>query len=121
LNYRTFSQLSVSESQSCASHHSIRIVLLSRYVNIYDTMAPMSDTGVPDDSHNDGLFENDGHFEPITLPTPSASPSATTQDGGGRPPRVRKQVSRLIPSFEGKSYGTTMAQVSGEMVGMTLS
>ena len=30
-------------------------------------------------------------------------------------------MSRLIPSFEGKSYGTTMAQVSGEMVGMTLS
>ena len=46
LNYRTFSQLSVSESQSCASHHSIRIVLLSRYVNIYDTMAPMSDLGL---------------------------------------------------------------------------
>jgi len=80
-----------------------------------------SDTGVPDDSHKNGLFENDGHFEPITLPTPSASPSATTQDGGGRPTRVRKQVSRLIPSFEGKSYGTTMVQVSGEMVGMTLS
>ena len=42
LNYRTFPQLSVSESQSCASHHSIRIVLLSRYVNTYGTMAPMS-------------------------------------------------------------------------------
>ena len=25
-----------SENQSCASHHSIRIVLISRYVNIYD-------------------------------------------------------------------------------------
>ena len=38
-----------------------------------------SDTGVTDVGHNDGHFENDGHLEPITLPTPSASPSATTQ------------------------------------------
>ena len=52
-----------------------------------------SDTGVTDVGHNDGHFENDGHFKPITLLTPSASPSATTQDGGGRPTRVRKQVS----------------------------
>ena len=29
-------------TQLCTSHPSIRIVLLSRYVNIYDTMAPMS-------------------------------------------------------------------------------
>ena len=57
----------------------------------------------------------------MTLPTPSANPTATTQDGGGRPAIDRKPVSRLIPSFKGKSYGTTMAQVSGEMVGMTFS
>ena len=41
------------------------------------------------------------------------------QDGGGRPTRVRKTVSRLIPSFKGKSYGTTMAQIGAQMVGMT--
>ena len=80
-----------------------------------------SDTGVTDVGHNDGHFENDGHFKPITLLTPSASPSPTTHNGGGRPTRVRKQVSRLIPTLGGKSYGTTMAQVSGEMVGMTLN
>jgi hypothetical protein len=57
----------------------------------------------------------DGHFELTTLP-PQVPPQTTTQDGGGRPTRDRKQVSRLIPSFKGNSYGTTMAQVIGEMV-----
>ena len=42
-----------------------------------------------------------------------------TQDGNSRPTRVRKRVSTLIPSFKGKSYGTTMAQIGAQMVGMT--
>ena len=67
-----------------------------------------------------GHFDNDGHLEPMTVPIPSKSPSAATmQDAGGRPKRDRKPVSRLIPDFKGKSYGTTMAQISNQMVGMT--
>ena len=41
------------------------------------------------------------------------------QDGNGKPTRFQKPVSRLVPSFKGKSYGTTMAQVGAQMVGMT--
>ena len=41
------------------------------------------------------------------------------QDGGGRPIRFWRPVSRLVPSFKGKSYGTTMAQISAQIVVMT--
>ncbi len=37
---------------------------------------------------------------------------------GGRPTRVCKPVQRLVPSFTGKSYGTSMAQHSKQMLGM---
>jgi hypothetical protein len=80
-----------------------------------------SDTGVQDYGHFDIEGHEDGHFEPATFPNPSASPTMTTHDGGGRPTRIRKPVSRLIPSFTGKSYGTTLAQISEEMVGMTMN
>ena len=54
------------------------------------------------------------------LPQPKTPRGVTTptQDGGGRPTRVQKPVSRLVPSFKGKSYGTTMAQIGAQMVGM---
>ncbi len=55
-----------------------------------------------------------GNSAPTTLPPqPKALRGGTTptQDGDGRPTRVLKPVSRLVPSFKGKSYGTTMAQV----------
>ena len=35
-----------------------------------------------------------------------------------RPVRVRKPVERLVMSFKGKKYGTTMVQVNAEMGGM---
>ena len=34
-------------------------------------------------------------------------------DGGGRPARDRRPVSRLIPCFNTKSYCTTMARIGG--------
>ena len=55
-----------------------------------------------------------GNLAPTTLPPQPNTPrgvTTPTQDGGGRPTRVWKPVSRLIPSFKGKSYGTTMAQM----------
>ncbi len=56
-----------------------------------------------------------GSNDAITL----AKVTTPTQDSGARPIRVWKPVSRLIPSFKGKSYGTTMAQIGAEMAGMT--
>ena len=47
------------------------------------------------------------------------TPSPPSQQENDRPIRTRKPVSRLIPSFEGKSYGTTMAQISARMVGLS--
>ena len=68
-------------------------------------------------------------FEPIAgnpdltalLPQTITPTGVTTsmQVGGGRPTRVQKPVSRLVPSFKGKSYGTTMAQIGAQMVGIT--
>ena len=61
-------------------------------------------------------------FEPIlgsSDPITPAGATTPTQDGSGRPIRVQKPVSRIIPSFKGKSYGTTMAQIGAQMVGMT--
>ena len=66
----------------------------------------------------------DAEFEPIwgsSDPITPAGVTTPTQDGGGRPIRVRKPVSRLVPSFKGKSYGTTMAQIGAQMVGMTMT
>jgi len=37
----------------------------------------------------------------------------------GRPVSVRKSVERLVMSFKGKKYGTTMVQVNAEMGGMS--
>ena len=37
---------------------------------------------------------------------------------GGRPTRVRKPVQRLVPSFKGKSYSTSMVQHSEQRLGM---
>ena len=64
----------------------------------------------------------DVEFEPIlgsSDPITPAIETTPTQDGGGRPIRVCRPASRLIPSFKGKSYGTTMAQIGAQMVGMT--
>lgn len=76
------------------------------------------------DSSDTGVYNDDVQFEPtlgnselITLPpqvTPrGATTTATTHDGGGRPPRDRRPVSRLIPCFNTKSYCTTMARNAG--------
>ena len=48
----------------------------------------------------------DVEFEPIlgsSNPITPAGVTTPTQDGGGRPIRVCKPASRLIPSFKGKS------------------
>ena len=48
-----------------------------------------------------------GNSDLTTLsPQPNTPRGGTTptQDGGGRPTGVRKPVSRLVPSFKGKSY-----------------
>ena len=63
-----------------------------------------------------------GNLGPTTLPPQPKAPrggTTPTQDGNGRPTRFRKPISRLVLSFKGKSYGTTMAQVGAQMVGMT--
>jgi hypothetical protein len=51
----------------------------------------------------------------------AAATAAPAQDGDSRPTRVRKPVSRLVPSCKGKSYVTTMAQIGAQMVGMTMT
>ena len=75
-----------------------------------------SDTGVYK-AAADEAFEakeaRDVECEPISgnsdlttlLPQPITPTGVTTptQDGGGRPTRVWKPVSRLVPSFKGKS------------------
>ena len=73
----------------------------------------------------------DVEFKPISgssdltalLPQPITPEGVTTltQDGGGRPIRVWKPISMLVPSFKGNSYGTTMAQIGAQMVGMTMT
>ena len=91
-----------------------------------------SDTGVHNAAADEafGVDEvGDWEVEPIsgnvdhaTLlphPTTTARVITPTQDGSVRPTRVRTPVSRLIPRFKGKSYGTTMAQIGAQMVGMT--
>ena len=54
-------------------------------------------------------------FEPVL----GITPSLPSQQENERPTRTRKPVSRLIPTFKGKSYGTTMAQISARMVGLS--
>ena len=91
------------------------------------------DTGVFKATEVNEAFEvkEAGHveFEPTlgdsnltTLPSQPNTPrgvTTPTQDDGSRPTRIRKPVSRLVPSFKGKSYGTTMAQIGAQMVNMT--
>ena len=69
-------------------------------------------TGVEDTSE---LEKSDAEFvEPVLDKTQSP----TSQQENDRPIRTQKPFLRLIPSFEGKSYGTTMAQISARMVGL---
>lgn len=96
--------------------------------NVYEP-----DTGVYEATEVDEAFEveeagdvefepTSGHSDLTTPPPPPNTPrgvTAPTQDDGGRPTRIRKPVSRLVPSFKGKSYGTTMAQIGAQMVNMT--
>jgi hypothetical protein len=90
------------------------------------------DAGVHDAMADDAFEVEDAgavEFEAVfddsattTLPPQPKAPrggTTPTQDGDSRPTRVRKLVSRLIPSFKGKSYGTTMTQIGAQMVGMT--
>jgi hypothetical protein len=88
-----------------------------------DTDQAHEDRGVPESA-----FEVETaqavEFETVQEDSGSTSPreeSTPAQDSNGRPIRVRKPVSRLIPSFEGKSYGTTFAQVGAQMFGMTMT
>jgi hypothetical protein len=88
-----------------------------------DTDQAYEDRGVPEDA-----FEVETaqavEFETVQDDSGSTSPreeSTPAQESNGRPIRVRKPVSRLIPSFEGKSYGTTFAQVGAQMVGMSMT
>jgi hypothetical protein len=64
--------------------------------------------------------EYTSEFETVDVefvePVLDKTPSQTSQQENDRPIRTQKPVSRLIPSFEGKSYGTTMAQISARMV-----
>ena len=64
---------------------------------------------------------NVDHATLLPHPTTTAGVTTLTQDGGSRPTRVWKPVSRLVPSFKGKSYGTTMAQIVAQMVGMIMT
>jgi len=50
--------------------------------------------------------------ELFTEPSPEVAPS---QDAGVRPQRIRKQPTRLVPSFKGKTYQSTSATTSGEV------
>jgi hypothetical protein len=82
--------------------------------NVYEP-----DTGVYEATEADEAYEpdtevkeaGDVEFEPTSV--------QPTQNDGGRPTRIRKPVSSLVPSFRGKSYGTTMAQIGAQMVNMT--
>jgi len=78
---------------------------------------------------DEAVFEaGEMEFEPVlgnldltTLPPQPKAPRGVTtppQNAAGRPTRDRKPVSRLIPSFKGKTYGTTMAQVSADIGGI---
>ncbi len=91
------------------------------------------DAGVHDATADDAFEVEDERaveFEAVldnsgstTLPPQPERPEGGTTPtckSDGRPTRVRKPVSRLIPSFKGKSYGTTMAQIGAQMVGMTI-
>ena len=63
-----------------------------------------------------------GNLDLTTLPPQPKAPREVTtppQNAAGRPTRDRKPVSRLIPSFKGKTYGTTMVLVSADMMGMS--
>ena len=62
--------------------------------------------------------EDTSELESRTEPVLKKNPSLPSQQENDRPIRTRNPVSRLIPSFEGKSYGTTMALISARMVGL---
>jgi hypothetical protein len=66
--------------------------------------------------------EDTSDFETVDAksvePVLDRTPSQTSQQENDRPIRTQKPVSRLIPSFEGKSYGTTMAKINARMVGL---
>ena len=66
--------------------------------------------------------EDMSEFEAVDVesvdPVLDKTPSTTPQQESDRPIRTQKPVLRLKPSFEGKSYGTTMAQISARMVGL---
>jgi hypothetical protein len=94
--------------------------------NAIEQYVGKSDAGVYKAAVADDAFEakeaEDVEFEPIlgsSDPITPAIETTPTQDGRGRPIRVCKPVSRLVPSFKGKSYGATMAQIGAQMVGMT--
>jgi hypothetical protein len=53
----------------------------------------------------------------VITPAQPNTPGGVPQDGG-RPTMISKPVQRLVPSFKGKSYGTTMAQCSKLVLGM---
>ena len=64
-----------------------------------------------------------GNLDLTTIPPQPITPKGVTltpakKDGGGMPTRDRKPISRLVPSFKGKSNGTAMVQLNAEMVGM---
>ena len=61
----------------------------------------------------------DSEFESRTEPVLNKTPSPTSQQENDRPIRTQNPVSRIIPSFEGNLYGTTMAQISARMVGLS--
>jgi hypothetical protein len=92
------------------------------------------DTGVHDATADDAFEvknERAVEFEAVldnsgstTLPPQSDRPTGgttPTRKSNGRPIRVRKPVPRLILSLKGKSYGTTMAQIGAQLVGMTMT
>jgi hypothetical protein len=88
-----------------------------------DTDQAYKDTGVRNNAFE--VEEAEAvEFEPVSdnLGTATLPPQSTpTRESDGRPIRVRKPVSRLVPSFKGKSYGTTFAQVGAQMVGMNMT
>ena len=66
--------------------------------------------------------EDTSEFETVDAesvePVLDKTPSPPSQQENDRPIRTQKPVSRLIPSFEGKLYGTTMAQISASSWGL---
>ena len=72
------------------------------------------------DAEFDPEFEPDFKqaFEPEFEQVLGKTPSPPSQQENDRSTRTQKPISRLIPSFKGKLYGTTMAQISARMVGL---